>query len=88
MYNPFFENKGPKKIEEILTQIKFQKKSEHSGINISDIKDLVNASNKDITFLNSPKYKSQAINTKAAVCVTKKNLENFLPKKCIWNERD
>ena len=44
-----------------------------------------NASNKDITFLNSPKYKKQAINTKAAVCVTKKNLENFLPKKCSKN---
>ena len=31
--------------------------------------------------LNSPKYKKQAINTKAAVCVTK-NLENFY-QKCI-----
>ena len=46
MINPFFENKGPKKIEEILTQIKYQNKSEYSGINIFDIKDLVNASNK------------------------------------------
>ena len=42
-----------------------------------------NASNKDITFLNSPKYKKQAINTKAAVCVTKKNLERIFTKKCI-----
>ena len=39
MINPFFENKGPKKIEEILTQIKFQNKSEYSGINIFDIKE-------------------------------------------------
>ena len=39
MINPFFENKGPKKIEEILNQIKFQNKLEYSGINITDIKD-------------------------------------------------
>ena len=36
MINPFFENKGPKKIEEILTQIKFQNKSEYRGKNISN----------------------------------------------------
>ena len=54
MINPFFKNKGPKKIEEILTQIKIQNYSEYGGINISDIKDLVNASSKDITFFEGP----------------------------------
>ena len=39
MINPFFENKGPKKIEEILTQIKSQSISKYSGINITDIKE-------------------------------------------------
>ena len=36
MINPFFENKGPKKIEDILTEIKFQNKSEYNGINITN----------------------------------------------------
>ena len=36
MNNPFFENKGPKKIEEILTQIKSQSISKYSGINITN----------------------------------------------------
>ncbi len=82
MINPFFENKGPKKIEEILAHIKFQNKSEYSRINISDIKDLVNASNKDITFFHSKKYELAASKTKAAFCITTKNLSNKLPETC------
>ena len=82
MINPFFENKGPKKIEEILTQIKFHNKFEYSGINISDIKDLDNASNKDITFFHSKKYELVALKTKAAFCITTKNLSNKLPNTC------
>ena len=82
MINPFFENKGPKKIEAILTQIKFQNRFEYSGINISDIKDLVNASNKDITFFHSKKYELAASKTKAAFCITTKNLSNKLPDTC------
>ena len=80
--NPFFENKGPKKIEEILTHIKFQNKSEYNGIKISDIKDLVNASNKDITFFHSKKYETVASSTKASYCITTKNLSSRLPKSC------
>ena len=82
MINPFFENKGPKKIEEILAQIKFQNKSQYNGINISDIKDLVNASNKDITFFHSNKYELAASKTKAAFCITTKNLSKKLPDTC------
>ena len=82
MINPFFVNKGPKKIEEILTQIKFQNKLGYSGINISDIKDLINASNKDITFFHSKKYELAASKTKAAFCITTKNLSNKLPETC------
>ena len=74
MTNPFFENKGPKKIEEILNHIKYQNKFEYSGINITDIKDLFNASNQDITFFHSKKYELAASKTKAAFCITKKNL--------------
>ena len=82
MINPFFKNKGPKKIEEILNQIKFQNKSKHNGIDIIDIKDLVNASNKDITFFHSKKYELAASKTKAAFCITTKNLSNKLPDTC------
>ena len=82
MTNPFFINKGPKKIEEILTQIKIQNKFGYGGINISDIKDLVNASNKDITFFHSKKYELAASKTKAAFCITTKNLSNKLPDAC------
>ena len=74
----FFKPQGPFNLED-LTENAFS----NEGIKIFDIKTLENASNKDITFLNSPKYKNQAITTKAAACITKKNLENFLPKKCI-----
>ena len=88
MINPFFENKGPKKIEEILTQIKFQNKSKYSGIDITDIKDLVNASNKDITFFHSKKYELTASKTKAAFCITTKNLANKLPDTCKSIEVD
>jgi UDP-3-O-[3-hydroxymyristoyl] glucosamine N-acyltransferase len=82
MENPFFQNKGPKKIEDILTQIEPQNKSEYRGINISDIKDLVNASNKDITFFHSKKYELAASKTKAAFCITTKNLSSKLPDNC------
>ena len=82
MVNPFFQNKGPKKIEDILTQIEPQNKSEYGGINISDIKDLVNASNKDITFFHSKKYELAASKTKAAFCITTKNLSSKLPDNC------
>ena len=83
MINPFFNNKGPIKLKEILTQIKFQNKDEFSDTNIYDIKDLDSASNKDVTFFHSKKYELAASKTKAAYCVTTKNLSNKLPDTCI-----
>ena len=88
MINPFFKNKGPKKIEEILAKINFQNKYEYSGIKISDIKDLVNASNQDITFFHSKKYELAASKTKAPFCITTKNLANKLPDSCKTIEVD
>ena len=82
MINPFFSNNGPKEIKDILAKINLQNKSEYSGIKISDIKDLVNASNKDITFFHSKKYELAASKTKAAFCITTKNLANKLPDTC------
>ena len=82
MINPFFKNKGPIKLEEILTQIKFQNELKLIDKNIYDVKDLVNASDKDITFFHSKKYESAASKTKAAFCITTKNLSNKLPNTC------
>ena len=83
MSNPFFKNKGPKKIEEILTEIKSEIKPKHFGIIIYDVKDLLTASNKDITFFHSKKYESLALKTKASFCITTKKLSNLLPENCI-----
>ena len=82
MKNPFFVNKGPKEIADILAKINIQNKSKYSGIKISDIKDLVNASDKDITFFHSKKYELAASKTKAAFCITTKNLSTKLPDTC------
>ena len=82
MKNPFFVNKGPKEIADILAKINIQNKSKYSRIKISDIKDLVNASDKDITFFHSKKYELAASKTKAAFCITTKNLSTKLPDTC------
>ena len=68
MINPFFKNKGPIKINEILTNININKKK--IDISISDIKDLVSATGKDISFFHSKKYESAASVTQASYCVT------------------
>jgi UDP-3-O-[3-hydroxymyristoyl] glucosamine N-acyltransferase len=47
---------------------------------INDIKPLHLATNKDITFLDSIKYKEFASKTNGSICITTKKLENFLPK--------
>ena len=36
-----------------------------------------------MTFLNSSKYQNLSLKTKAAACITSKNLSKFLPKNCI-----
>ena len=79
MINPFFENKGPKKIEDILVQIKAQSISKNTKLIISDIKDLLTASNEDISFLHSKKYEAAASKTKACCCITTKQLSHLLP---------
>ena len=80
--NVFFKNKGPIKLEKIITvcsPISFPK---NTSLNIFDIKDLISASDKDITFLNSSKYKELSINTKAIACITTQKLQKFLPNDC------
>jgi UDP-3-O-[3-hydroxymyristoyl] glucosamine N-acyltransferase len=82
MINPFFENKGPIKIDNILNSASISNKYKYSETSIFDVKDLDTASNKDITFFHSKKYEIAASNTKAAYCITTKQLSNILPKYC------
>jgi UDP-3-O-[3-hydroxymyristoyl] glucosamine N-acyltransferase len=49
-------------------------------ISINDIKPIQLAKKNDLTFFDSQKYKTHALNTKASFCITTKNLDKFLPK--------
>ncbi len=82
MTNPFFKNCGPLKLKEIYNVLEISNVKIDSKIKIFDITDLNSASTKDITFLHSNKYKSQALITKAAACITTKNFQDILPEKC------
>ena len=82
MANPFFKNFGPINIKDIYNVLEIKIDNNSKKIKIFDITDLNSASGKDITFLHSNKYKSQASITKAAACITTKNLQHNLPNKC------
>ena len=81
MTNPFFKNYGPIKLKDIYKVLNINNDN-NNKTKIFDITDLNSASIKDITFFHSSKYKSQASVTKAAACITTKNLHQFLPNKC------
>ena len=82
MINPFFQNKGPLKVDKILSSIKIENNFENLDTEIFDIKDLVTASTNEITFFHSKKYESVASTTKAGYCLTTNKLSNILPKNC------
>ena len=86
--NPFFKNKGPFKLSNLIH-------NEKTGLSpnpkldalpedvlISDIKNLSDATKNDITFFHSMKYKELAQTTKAFACITKESLIKYLPQKC------
>ena len=81
MLNPFFKNKGPFDIKELLNLSNIDDSNYNKTI-ILDIKDLVSAKKDNITFFHSKKYESLAIKTKARFCLTKKNLSHLLPTSC------
>ena len=58
----------------------YPKKNFKSNFLISHIKPLNSAQKNDLTFFESIKYKSIAVNTKASVCITTDKLKKFLPK--------
>ena len=88
MINPFFQNKGPLKLDKILNSIKTETNLENIETEVIDIKDLVTASTNDISFFHSKKYEIVASTTKASYCLTTKKLSSILPKKCIPIEVD
>ena len=82
--NHFYVKKGPYPLNEIVKAISCDSSYDNkNNIVINGLESLTNATTKDITFLNSQKYKDFSINTKAAACITTFNLSKFLPKKCI-----
>ena len=81
MTNPFFENHGPFKINEILKYISV-KSDESNDYEIHDVKDLLTSTEKDITFFHNKNYASLAVKTKASYCVTLNNLISHLPSSC------
>lgn len=82
--NHFYEKKGPYPLNEIAKAISCQNKlTNKNNIEIIGFESLANATETDITFLNSQKYKNISLKTKAAACITTSNLSKFLPKKCI-----
>ena len=82
MSNPFFKNQGPFLISEILKSLNIKDNSVRLNCEIKDIKDLHTASESDITFFHSKKYKEVAKNTNAPFCITTDSLKNDLPKNC------
>tara|TARA_E500000178_G_scaffold354761_1_gene424961 strand:- start:7 stop:987 length:981 start_codon:yes stop_codon:yes gene_type:complete len=82
MLNPFFKNIGPFKIEKLLEKSVISNKENFKKDKIYDVKDLLSATNKDLTFFHSKKYLSLASSTKASYCVTLNNLSQYLPNSC------
>tara|TARA_Y100000590_G_scaffold64744_1_gene69803 strand:- start:16564 stop:17556 length:993 start_codon:yes stop_codon:yes gene_type:complete len=80
----FFERKGPFPLNEIAKIVgSLDNFSNFSDLEIYDFKSLDQANNKDMTFLNSSRYKNISTKTKAAACITSPNLSKYLPEKCI-----
>jgi UDP-3-O-[3-hydroxymyristoyl] glucosamine N-acyltransferase len=82
MQNPFFKNKGPFNISEILSLLNLNNIKINMNQNITDIKDLFNSNANEITFFHSKKYKDFANKTKASFCITNESLKNELPNNC------
>ena len=87
MNNPFFTNHGPFKLSDIFNAnidypYLFQNLIKDDEM-IYDVKNLNEATSKDITFLHSIKYKDLALKTNAYACITKKDFFHLLPDHCI-----
>jgi len=83
MINPFFKNRGPFKINDLLKLSGIANINNFNDNDISDVKDLFTANDHNITFFHSKKYETFASKTKASYCITNKNLAYILPSNCI-----
>jgi len=82
--NQFFEKKGPFPLSDIAKVIGCSGNFlQENNFDIRSFESLDNASNNDMTFLNSSKYQDLSLKTKAAACITSINLSKFLPNKCV-----
>ncbi|MFL2852872.1 MAG: UDP-3-O-(3-hydroxymyristoyl)glucosamine N-acyltransferase [Candidatus Pelagibacter sp.] len=70
----FLKKKKDLFIHDFFPNLSFDKKKK-----FKDIKTLEHSNKLDLTFFDSIKYKSQALNTRASYCITTKRLEKFLP---------
>ena len=70
MLNPFFKNFGPFNIRKLLTVLGIKNNYNFKNDKIYDVKDLVSATKKDLTFFHSKKYSDLAFKTKASYCLT------------------
>jgi UDP-3-O-[3-hydroxymyristoyl] glucosamine N-acyltransferase len=82
MINPFYKNKGPFKINDLLRLSNIDNREKFNKNIVLDIKDLASSTNKDISFFHSKKYQLFASKTKASFCITTENLAHILPKVC------
>jgi len=80
--NPFFKNTGPFNIEKLLSKINVENNENYQKDKVFDVKDLILATKKDLTFFHSKNYSELASKTKASYCVTLNSLSQFLPKSC------
>ncbi len=82
MLNPFFKNIGPFKIDYLLKAINLKNLNNYKKDKIYHVSDLLNSTDKDITFLHSKKYSALASSTKASYCITLNTLSHYLPSSC------
>ena len=83
MSNSFYKNHSPFKISEIYNLLNLNIVNVNIDKEVLDIKDLLNANDKEITFFHSKKYSEIAKKTKASFCITTNSLKDYLPKSCI-----
>jgi UDP-3-O-[3-hydroxymyristoyl] glucosamine N-acyltransferase len=83
MSNPFFKNRGPFLILDIINSLNIKNESVRLNVEVRDIKDLHSSNNSEITFLHSKKYKELASKTKASFCITTESLKKEISSSCV-----
>ena len=72
MNNPFFKNKGPFEINNLLKLSNIHNAKLFSKTDICDVKDLNSANDSDLTFFHSKKYEVLASKTNAFFALPQK----------------